>query len=123
MESAPTALSEPVVQSGILPLFWDLAAVDEAVRLAAAEKLVTAIIAAQEDADAERPVDAEACRTEEALFTRCAPVVAYTVKRLLRGLPSSREGARQGFTAALIEVRAPSSPPHLPSYPPCPLLP
>ncbi|KAG5456631.1 MAG: hypothetical protein BJ554DRAFT_3577 [Olpidium bornovanus] len=36
----------------------------------------------------------------------CAPDVSYALKRLLRGLPSSRDGARQGFALALTEVLA-----------------
>jgi len=34
----------------------------------------------------------------------CAPVVRYSVKRLVRGLASSRKGARQGFALALTAV-------------------
>lgn len=101
--NVPSASSAPVAQSGILPLFWDLASADEAVRLAAAEKLIQAVVA---DAGVGK-VDASPCTTDDEFFARCPPVTAYTVKRLIRGLPSSREGARQGFTVALTEVRAP----------------
>ncbi|KXS11653.1 hypothetical protein M427DRAFT_72754 [Gonapodya prolifera JEL478] len=57
--------------------------------------------------------DQEKQRTEESdtlvefdavLDQLCSSSVSYTLKRLLRGLPSSREGARQGFAVALTEL-------------------
>ncbi|KAJ3340124.1 hypothetical protein HDU93_007349 [Gonapodya sp. JEL0774] len=41
---------------------------------------------------------------EELLDQMCASNVSYALKRLLRGLPSSREAARQGFAVALTEL-------------------
>jgi hypothetical protein len=86
------------VQSGILPLFWDLAALDADVRLRAASSLVSAL---QTPAPATEPA-----ATAADLLARCAPETAYTLKRLLRGLASDREGARQGFAIALTEVQS-----------------
>ncbi|KAF9969908.1 DNA-directed DNA polymerase [Actinomortierella ambigua] len=42
--------------------------------------------------------------TEERLDKLCHPNVVYALKRLLRGLPSDREAARQGFSLALTEL-------------------
>ena len=49
--------------------------------------------------------DMEAARLEEALVANNAEDVSYTVKRLVRGLSSSRESSRLGFAVALTEVR------------------
>jgi DNA polymerase phi len=43
---------------------------------------------------------------EDTLEANCAPDVSYALKRLIRGLPSSREAARQGYSLALTEVFA-----------------
>ena len=70
----------------VLSLFWELASVDAAKRQGAATSLVT--ILSEMQANAAQP---------------CGDLT-YTVRRLVRGLASSRDGARQGFGAALIEV-------------------
>ena len=114
MEAAPTAAAAAVAASGVLPLFWDLAATDAGARLIAAERLVDAAQSAQATHDANSSDgQADAAVDDDDLVRRCAPEVAYILKRLLRGLPSSRDGARQGFAVALTEVR---------SRPPCPTL-
>lgn len=72
----------------ILELFWDLAEVDDAKRVSAAAALCSTLA------------------TQQAAHTgdgACSDL-SYTVRRLVRGLASSRDGARQGFGAALIEV-------------------
>lgn len=71
--------------SQILQYFWDLASVEETVRIAAATSLISAL--SQESS--------ETFKTD----------MDYSVKRLIRGLASSRAGARQGFAVALTEVR------------------
>lgn len=70
----------------ILGFFWDLASVEEERRLAASEQLLDALAGAQ-------AARADAC-----------PDMTYTLKRLVRGLGSSRDAARQGFSTVLIEV-------------------
>ena len=75
----------------ILAFFWDLASIDEEKRLAASESLLDALQEAQQTHEEKTPGEA------------CVELV-YTVRRLVRGLASPRDGARQGFGAALIEV-------------------
>ncbi|KAF8062006.1 pol5 [Scenedesmus sp. PABB004] len=103
----------------VLQLFWDLASLAEDVRLTAAGALVAALVDSQKQHDAQhRPADAQpggsleaadaggggrAARMEAALSC-CSPLMAYGLKRLARGLASSRQGARQGFAAALAAV-------------------
>ena len=78
----------------ILPLFWDLAAVEPQKRTRAAATLVTALRKAQ---------DAFAPTGGGGAAERCADL-EYALRRLVRGLASPRDGARQGFGAALIEL-------------------
>eukprot|EP00775_Hariotina_reticulata_P004051 gene4051-4298_t len=98
----------------LLQYFWDLASLEQADRVAAADALVTALVASQKVFDVEhRATDAQPAgsleqneggsrqqRMEQALHC-CSPHMAYGLKRLARGLASSRQGARQGFAAAL----------------------
>ena len=72
--------------AAVLSLFWELASVDASKRQDAASSLVSSLAETQGDGDV-------ACGD-----------LTYTVRRLVRGLASSRDGARQGFGAALIEV-------------------
>ena len=76
----------------LLSFFWDLAAVDVDKRVKAATSLVDVLQRAQH---AHNGAEGPTC-----------PDLAYAVRRLVRGLASSRDGARQGFGAALIEVLA-----------------
>jgi DNA polymerase phi len=55
-----------------------------------------------EDDEEDRAV---AQRLDKAFARNNAPDVVYTVKRLVRGLGSSRESSRLGFAVALTEVR------------------
>lgn len=87
-----------------LPLFGILASLDASERNAAALTLIKSLAVLQNahktDLD---PMEGEI--TEERLDQLCHPEVVYALKRLLRGLPSDREAARQGFSLALTEVR------------------
>lgn len=64
------------------------------------------------EVDADDDMDGGAGQTENAkeldkrLDKENAPDVVYTVKRLIRGLGSSRDSSRLGFAVALTEVRA-----------------
>lgn len=60
-----------------------------------------------EDMD-EAPQDGEAKALDKALDKENADDVVYAVKRLIRGLGSSRDSSRLGFAVALTEVRLPS---------------
>ncbi|KAI9026846.1 DNA polymerase phi-domain-containing protein [Hyaloraphidium curvatum] len=84
----------------ILELFWDLASLDAA-DFEPAEP-------SDDESEEESGADAvaKAKKAERTLDALCAPDVSYSVKRLIRGLPSSREGARQGFAVALTELLA-----------------
>ncbi|KAJ3287161.1 hypothetical protein HK104_008733 [Borealophlyctis nickersoniae] len=84
-----------------MSLYWELASVDPNVRQRAAESLATALAKFQ---GAHTASGAGTAGSEEALEKVCAPDVVYGLKRLLRGLPSSRDGARQGFAVALTEL-------------------
>lgn len=101
-----------------LPLFGILASLDASERNAAALTLIKSLAVLQNahktDLD---PMEGEI--TEERLDQLCHPEVVYALKRLLRGLPSDREAARQGFSLALTEVRFPITEEQL-SYTSCP---
>lgn len=80
--------SESRVSDGapILSFFWDLASVDSSKRVRAGDELLCALLRMQ-SSETEPSAD-----------------LTYTIKRLVRGLASSRDAARQGFGAVLIEV-------------------
>ena len=60
-----------------------------------------------EDEDVGTRQDQEAMRLEKDLVARNAEDVVYSVRRLIRGLGSSRESSRLGFAVALTEVCLP----------------
>ncbi|KAI9274442.1 DNA polymerase phi-domain-containing protein [Phascolomyces articulosus] len=87
--------------------YWDLASFDPAVRINAAQSLVRSLAEFQKDHEATLQNGThKTATTEDELDTLCAPDVSYALRRLLRGLPSSRQGARQGFSLALTELLA-----------------
>ncbi|RKP07584.1 DNA polymerase phi-domain-containing protein [Thamnocephalis sphaerospora] len=99
--------------SATLPLFWDLASLDAEKREVAAESLIATLVEAQRthratlDDDAWQALLQETDEeTTEHLEQQCADDVLYALKRLVRGLPSPRQGARQGFALALTELLA-----------------
>ncbi|WVQ79016.1 hypothetical protein IAT38_001108 [Cryptococcus sp. DSM 104549] len=59
---------------------------------------------ASDDEGADGEVDAQAQRLDRQLSKDNAEDVVYTVKRLVRGLASSRESSRLGFAVALTEL-------------------
>lgn len=109
--------------STILPLFWDLSCSDRKKRLDTSVKLVTTLQKLQanfesESAESDEPRGdkrGESLGVEEnpqgdleqhnvRLDTLDSPDVAYSIRRLLRGLASPRESSRLGFAVALTEV-------------------
>ncbi len=103
--------------SNVLPLFWNLSSNDSAHRLDAAEQLVGALDGFQrahvEAAAAAGKADAPAYEAggqdkvqqwDAAFEARNSEDVKYSVKRLVRGLASSRDSSRLGFAVALTEV-------------------
>lgn len=88
-----------------LQLYWDLASFDPSARQTAALSLIKTLADFQKSHEEALENKNDIADTEEKLDLLCASDVSYAVRRLLRGLPSSRQGARQGFSLALTEVR------------------
>ncbi|KAG0348544.1 DNA-directed DNA polymerase [Podila humilis] len=86
-----------------LPLFGILASLDVSERNAAALTLIKSLALLQ-NAHKTDQNSMEGEITEERLDQLCHPDVVYSLKRLIRGLPSDREAARQGFSLALTEL-------------------
>jgi DNA polymerase phi len=111
--------------STTLPLFWDLSSADKKKRLDASVKLIctlerfqvsfehqlTETDASSDEDDhpgeenAERDGTVENMGHDSMLDVLNATDVAYSVRRLIRGLASPRESSRLGFAVALTEVR------------------
>lgn len=114
--------------STTLPLFWDLSSAEKKKRLDASAKLICTLEkfqvaferrSAESDAspnedDSGREekvqgVDAVGnMKCDSVLDALNAPDVAYSIRRLVRGLGSPRESSRLGFAVALTEVRTKS---------------
>eukprot|EP00727_Mastigamoeba_balamuthi_P002691 m51a1_g12419 putative DNA-directed DNA polymerase (1482) ;mRNA; r:756764-762611 len=77
-----------------LRFFWDLASLDKPKRVAATEGLVTYLDRAQSAEPTQQWHDG------------CSPELSYAVRRLVKGLASSRDAARPGFAGALTQARA-----------------
>ncbi|XP_065187070.1 uncharacterized protein LOC135817757 [Sycon ciliatum] len=75
------------MSEAILPLFWDLASPEDEKRIAAVMKLISSLVDSQNENKEELCSD-----------------VQYSLKRLVRGLSSPRQAARQGFAEALCEL-------------------
>ncbi|KAH6576021.1 hypothetical protein BASA83_010212 [Batrachochytrium salamandrivorans] len=85
-------------QNSTLVHYSLMTSLDASKRLESAQQLLTLLARFQGDVHnkiQQLPFD---------LDTACAPDVAYGLRRLLRGLPSSRDAARQGFAVALTEL-------------------
>ncbi|XP_043711962.1 rDNA transcriptional regulator pol5-like [Telopea speciosissima] len=105
-----TSASLPSASGGLpefhISVFKDLAAADLSIREAAAEALVTEL---REVQNAFRKLGKkgkdESCFQLEAEkddgLKNCAPSLRYAIRRLIRGVSSSRECARQGFALGL----------------------
>jgi DNA polymerase phi len=115
-----------VPMSTTLPLFWDLSSVEKKKRLDASVKLISTLekfqvaferrsaesdassneddIGQEEDVQDVGVVGNMECDTM--LDALNAPDVAYSIRRLVRGLGSPRESSRLGFAVALTEVCA-----------------
>ncbi|KAJ2784893.1 DNA-directed DNA polymerase [Coemansia javaensis] len=83
-----------------LDFYWDLASLDAGKRASAAAQLITALVKFQ----GEMPATDELAATDADLDRLCAGDVAYGVRRLIKGLGSGRDGARQGYAVALAEL-------------------
>jgi DNA polymerase phi len=112
--------------STTLPLFWDLSSPDKKNRLEASVKLIGTLEKFQisfenKSAESDASSNEDGSNGEEdahdvgavgnmehdsMLDTLNSPDVAYSVRRLVRGLASPRESSRLGFAVALTEVRS-----------------
>ncbi|KAG2493575.1 hypothetical protein HYH03_008094 [Edaphochlamys debaryana] len=108
-EGALPSTNALTTSQAVLKYFWDLASYDEEVRVAAAKGLVADVCADQAKHAAGLGKDTTAAPEEgapriqllEYHLRRCSPTLVYTLRRLARGLGSSRQAARQGYAAAL----------------------
>jgi DNA polymerase phi len=111
--------------STTLPLFWDLSSAEKKKRLDASAKLICTLEkfqvtferrSAESDAssnedDSGREENVQGVgaagnmKCDSVLDALNAPDVAYSIRRLVRGLGSPRESSRLGFAVALTEVR------------------
>ena len=80
-----------------LQFYWNLASIDPKVRLEAGKGLIESL---QKHLNDETSV----ANAFQSSSESCDQDIAYALKRLLRGLSSSRDGARQGFSMALAEL-------------------
>lgn len=116
-------LGAPTGMSTILPLFWDLSSSDKKKRLDTSFKLVATLQKLQatfENESAEPDESSgeslgvggnlgdfsadDVVKNNLRLDVLNSPDVAYSIRRLLRGLASPRESSRLGFAVALTEV-------------------
>ncbi|RKP13124.1 DNA polymerase phi-domain-containing protein [Piptocephalis cylindrospora] len=110
VKPTPTPASVKTMSTGAsttLPLYWDLASMEASKRLGAATSLIRQLQDFQTaftQGLSEKDVTKRPSLTLETLDLYCAKDVAYALRRLFRGLASSREGARQGFSLALTEL-------------------
>lgn len=106
-----------------MQLYWDLASIDPTVRQNASQTLIRVLADFQKDHESSLESRSnDLADTEEELDALCAADVSYAIRRLIRGLPSSRQGARQGFSLALTEVNRHLSPNNKLTHHPCSLV-
>ncbi|KAK6916230.1 DNA polymerase V/Myb-binding protein 1A [Dillenia turbinata] len=101
---------EKMVSTGLpefhVGVFKDLASADSGTREAAVEKMVMELVEVQKAYDGiekeeleESGLQLEAEKDDG--LNNCAPSLRYAIRRLIRGVSSSRECARQGFALGL----------------------
>ena len=88
-----------------LPLFWELSSKSKKDRVDASVKLVSALEGFQVTHVPQQDTGSDLEEVGDALDLLNSPDVAYSIRRLVRGLASSRESSRLGFSVALTEVR------------------
>nr|XP_002731208.1 PREDICTED: myb-binding protein 1A-like protein-like [Saccoglossus kowalevskii] len=79
----------------LLDTFWELASPKDGKRVAGAQKLVEIIVKKQKE---------HTTRKNETQNDDYCKELSYTLSRLVKGLASSRKGARQGYAMALSEI-------------------
>lgn len=102
----PSAVSH--ASNPLLQFFWKLADLNKAVRLEAVSGLVEHIKASQADfvppTEVSKAEKILSLYDSGALASKCCSDLTYTVKRLIKGLGSSRDSSRLGFMLALLAV-------------------
>jgi DNA polymerase phi len=124
--ASPSSASRSPANAATLQVFWDLASDDAATRASACQLLIQSLASEQKSYTASggpaRAAAQSAAQMEDAkmdgddeddegvvstpLSHSLAPPLSYALKRLSRGLASSRASARQGFALALTEILA-----------------
>ena len=92
----------PVSRRTFLDYFWTLASTDQSDRVDAANGIVSFLVA--EQAKVRATVEDENIPSSSIAFSNCSENLRYALKRLVKGLQSSRAGARQGFSLALVGI-------------------
>lgn len=93
-----------------LQLFWDLGSLDVKQQARATKLLLRSLANAQkrhvtrDDQQRNEPGESNPFVPREAQKSPLCVELEYTLDRLVRGLASSRDGARRGFSLALAEV-------------------
>ncbi|ORX59850.1 hypothetical protein BCR36DRAFT_315879 [Piromyces finnis] len=90
-----------------LQYYWGLASINTEDRNKAAVSLIKALYQFQEQHQEENKDNWDEYLKDtsiERLETLCSPDVLYALKRLIRGITSSRDSSRQGFSVALTEL-------------------
>ena len=108
VEPANNFGSKNAESNTLLQYFWDLASLDAQIRQKATLSMATYLQGCQSaftPSSNATPASKEG-DSAAALGEHCAPEVQYAIQRLVRGLTSSRRGARQGFALALTEILA-----------------
>ncbi|KIY68633.1 hypothetical protein CYLTODRAFT_374153 [Cylindrobasidium torrendii FP15055 ss-10] len=92
--------------STTLPLFWNLSSANKKERIDSSVKLVSALeqFQAQITPGSEDSEEDEEDEAVDPLDKYNAQDVSYSIRRLIRGLPSPRESSRLGFSVALTEL-------------------
>lgn len=87
----------------VLSCFWDLAAIEGDKRAEAALKLLEHLKESQNayGTGSGNKNSKNGGSGLDGAVERCSPLVAYSIRRLYKGLTSGRKGARQGFALAL----------------------
>jgi chemotaxis protein histidine kinase CheA len=100
----PTVASADPKANALLQVFWDLASLDAEERQSATLRLIQMLTERQTDHSTDGTE--QLLKDQEQLSRAFHADVLYSFNRLLRGLSSSRDGARQGFSLALTELLA-----------------
>ncbi|KAG0454807.1 hypothetical protein HPP92_024099 [Vanilla planifolia] len=110
LTSTKLSYSPPSALPGFhIDVFRNLASANSSVREAAAEALVTELIEVQKAYElmgkkSEEVGNVQLEADKDDGLKECAPSLRYAIRRLIRGVSSSRECARQGFSLGLTVV-------------------